>query len=211
MINKAVEKRGVTVPGNDITELIKKMGSGGGTNRDVRWGNCLGYETLVTTGSGEQKLMRDLRIGDQVVSDQTGSLTPFLGWLELNSKQKVKFLEIKTEDGEELVMTETHIVFYYEDGKPTPTYIRNLSPGNALVGGSGEVSTLLCKYYSAFILCLQGKIIQSMNSVEMTGSLAPLTQSGKIMSNNITASCCEYSRVTICSMMKSIFRCLLST
>jgi len=101
-----------------------------------------------------------------------GSLTPFLGWLELNSKQKVKFLEIKTEDGEELVMTETHIVFYYEDGKPTPDYIRNLSPGNVLVGGSGE-----------------GKIIQSMNSVEMTGFLAPLTQSGKIMSNNITASC----------------------
>ena len=90
--------------------------------------------------------MRDLRIGDQVVSDQTGSLTPFLGWLELNSKHKVKFLEIKTEDGEELVMTETHIVFYYEDGKPSPTYIRNLRPGNVLVGGSGEVLTLECIY-----------------------------------------------------------------
>ena len=152
---------------------------------------CFGYESLVTTGSGEQKLMRDLRIGDQVVSDQTGSLTPFLGWLELNSKQKVDFLEIKTEDGEELVMTGTHIVFHYEDGKPTSTYAKNLSPGNVLVGGYGEVSTY-SKYYSALILCLQGKIIESMNNVEMTGFLAPLTQSGKIMSNNITASCCQY-------------------
>ena len=39
---------------------------------------------------------------------------------------------------------------------------------------------------------LQGKIIKSMNNVQTTGYLAPLTQSGKIMSNNITASCCQY-------------------
>ena len=107
---------------------------------------CFGYETLVTTGSGEKKLMRDLRIGDKVLSDETGSLTEFLGWLELNSKEKIWFLEIQTEDGEKLIMTETHIVFHYEDGKPSPTYIRNLRPGNVLVGGSGEVLTLVCKY-----------------------------------------------------------------
>ena len=153
--------------------------------------NCFGYETYVTTGSGEQKLMRDLRIGDEVVSDETGTLTKFIGWLELNFNKNVEFLEIKTEDGEELIMTETHIVFYYQDGKPTSTYAKNLRPGNVLVGGSGEVRTY-SKYYSALILCLQGKIIESMNNVEMTGFLAPLTQSGKIMSNNITASCCQY-------------------
>ena len=173
--------------GEELTQALEGL-TGTGPNKNAA---CFGYETLVTTGSGEQKLMRDLKIGDQVVSDQTGSLTPFLGWLELNSKQKVDFLEIKTEDGEELVMTGTHIVFHYEDGKPTSTYAKNLSPGNVLVGGSGEVSTY-SKYYSALILCLQGKIIESMNNVEMTGFLAPLTQSGKIMSNNITASCCQY-------------------
>ena len=106
---------------------------------------CFGYDTFVTTGSGEQKLMRDLRIGDQVVSDDSEKLTTFLGWLELNSKEDIVFLEIQTEDGEKLMMTETHIVFYYEGGKPSPTYIRNLRPGNVLVGGSGEVLTLVCK------------------------------------------------------------------
>ena len=100
----------------------------------VAVGGCFGYESLVTTGSGEQKLMRDLKIGDEVVSDQTGTLTEFVGWMELNSNNRVKFLEIKTEDGEELTLTETHNVFYYEDGKPTPTFARNLSPGNVLVG-----------------------------------------------------------------------------
>ena len=45
----------------------------------------------------------------------------------------------------EKLMMETHIVFYYKDGKTTSTYIRNLRPGNVLVGGSGEVLTLVCK------------------------------------------------------------------
>ena len=36
-----------------------------------------------------------------------------------------------------------------------------------------------------------------MKNVVMPGSLAPLTQSGKIVSNNITTSCCEYSRFLV--------------
>ena len=88
--------------------------------------------------------MRDLRIGDEVVSDQTGTLTEFVGWMELDSSNRVKFLEIMTDDGEQLTLTETHNVFYYEDGKPTPTFARNLSPGNVLFGGSGEVFYEYC-------------------------------------------------------------------
>ena len=73
---------------------------------------CFGLDTLVTTGSGKHKLMRDLKIGEEVLSDETGRMTKVLGWLELNSKEKVSFLEIKTHDGEDLIVTGTHIVFY---------------------------------------------------------------------------------------------------
>ena len=38
-------------------------------------GTCFGIDTLVTTGSGKQKLMKDLRIGEEVLSDETGSMT----------------------------------------------------------------------------------------------------------------------------------------
>ena len=109
-------------------------------DEDSGEGLCFGLDTLVTTSTGSQRLMRDLKIGDEVLSDETGRLTKVLGWLELNYNEKVSFLEIKTHDGEELIMTETHIVFYYEDGEPTPAFIRNLKPGNVLVGGSGQVS-----------------------------------------------------------------------
>ena len=96
-------------------------------------------ETQVTTGSGQQKLMRDLRIGDEVLSDGTGRLTKFVGWMEYSSNAQSDMIEVETEDGEHLTLTGTHNVFYYEDGKPTPTYAKNLSPGNIIVGGSGQV------------------------------------------------------------------------
>ena len=104
------------------------------------FGGCFALDTLVTTGSGEQKLMRDLKIGDEVVSDETGAVTQFIGWLDLSRDKKTKMVEVKTDDGEQLTLTLTHILFYYEDdGKPTPAYAKDLRPGNVLVGGSGEV------------------------------------------------------------------------
>ena len=83
--------------------------------------------------------MRDLQIGDEVVSDETGALTQFIGWMDLSRDQKTKMVDIKTDDGEQLTLTLTHILFYYEDDKPTSTYAKDLRPGNVLVGGSGEV------------------------------------------------------------------------
>ena len=104
------------------------------------FGGCFALDTLVTTGSGEQKLMRDLKIGDEVVSDETGRLTKFIGWMDLSRDKTTKMIEIKTDDGGQLTLTLTHILFYYdEDGKPTTTYAKDLRPGNVLVGGSREV------------------------------------------------------------------------
>ena len=96
-------------------------------------------DTLVTTDSGVQKPMRDLKIGDSVVSDEKGSLTKFVGWMELSSDIETVFLVIKTVDGEELTLTGNHIVFYYKDGTPTDIYAKYLTTGMELVGGSGQV------------------------------------------------------------------------
>jgi len=135
-------------------------------------GGCFGLNTLVTTDSGVQKPMRDLKIGDSVVSDEKGSLTKFVGWMELSSDIETVFLVIKTADGEELTLTGNHIVFYYKDGTPTDIYAKYLTTGMELVGGSG-----------------QAKVIKQMKYVKKTGYLDPLTESGTILSNNITTSC----------------------
>ena len=102
-------------------------------------GGCFGLKSLVTTETGEQKPMRDLRVGDSIVSDEKGSLTKFVGWMELSSNIETDFLVIKTVDGEELTITENHIVFYYKNGKITNIYAKYVTPGMELVGGSGQV------------------------------------------------------------------------
>ena len=106
-------------------------------------------------------------------------------------------IEVETDDGEKLIMTDNHNVFSYEEDKPTSTYVKDLSPGNVLVGGAGKVQ-IPPKYEKiiviSFITLFQGKIIQSMKYVEQMGYLDPLTESGTIVTNNITASCCQCSQ-----------------
>ena len=86
------------------------IGNGGGINQnqnfifihDVRLleGWCFALDSLVTTDAGKQKLMKDLEIGEEVLSDETGSFTKFFGWMEMNKNTKVEMLEIQTDDGE---------------------------------------------------------------------------------------------------------------
>ena len=111
---------------------------------DVRFleGSCFSLDSVVTTDSGKQKPMKDLEIGEEVLSDETASFTKFIGWMEMNKNTKVEMLEIQTEDGEKLTLTETHNVFYYEHGIPTAIYAKDLRPGNVLVGGTDKVQIL---------------------------------------------------------------------
>ena len=105
-------------------------------------GGCFGPDTLVTTSSGNQKLMKDMKIGEEVLSDETGRVTKFIGWIDFSRDTKTKMIEIETDDGEKLIMTDSHNVFYYKEDKPTPTYVKNLRPGNVLVGESGKVQQI---------------------------------------------------------------------
>ena len=57
---------------------------------DVRFleGGCFALDSLVTTDAGKQKLMKDLEIGEEVLSDETGSFTKFIGWMEMSKNTK---------------------------------------------------------------------------------------------------------------------------
>ena len=66
---------------------------------------CFGPESWVITGSGQQKLMKDLRVGDEVMADGNGAVTEFLGWMERSSDIKTTFVMIETDDGDQLTLT----------------------------------------------------------------------------------------------------------
>ena len=141
----------------DLKPKPKPETGGMGMNKNFEWtiydvrfleGGCFALDSLVTTDAGKQKLMKDLEIGEEVLSDETASFTKFIGWMEMNKNTKVEMLEIQTEDGEKLTLTETHNVFYYEHGIPTAIYAKDLRPGNVLVGGSDKVQILpIFKYF----------------------------------------------------------------
>ena len=172
---------------------------------------CFGLNTLVTTENGVQKPMRDLKIGDSVVSDEKGSLTKFVGWMEFSSNTETDFIEIKTVDGEELTLTRNHIVFYYNNSKATEIYAKYLTPGMELVGGFGQVDKIILFFEYKLKCKLKSKVIRRMKYVTKTGYLDPLTASGTILSNNITTSCCKYVRNMTLINIVLLFRCILST
>ena len=89
-----------------------------------------------------------------------------IGWMEYSSQVEIEFLEIITETGS-ITLTGSHNVFYYKDGKATPTYAENLRPGNIIVAGSGEVkgaSTNLAPLYRASISILRPEIPSNLVS-----------------------------------------------
>jgi len=133
---------------------------------------CFAMDVKVMLKSGKEKLMKDLNIGEEVMSDDQGGVTKFLGWLDKHSDWKRYFLKITTNGGDQLTLTGNHIVFYFNNNASTSTYAEDLVPGDVLVGKNGE-----------------GKIIHSIETVVMTASLSPLTKSGTIMANNIYSSC----------------------
>jgi len=135
-------------------------------------GPCFAPNTKASMKCGGEKLMKDLEIGEEIMSDDEGGVTKFVGWLQKESEGEADYLQITTTGGDQLTMTGSHIVFYFHRNISTSIFARNLVPGDVLVGKHGK-----------------GKIIHKIESVTMTGSLSPLTQSGTIMANNIYSSC----------------------
>jgi len=134
--------------------------------------HCFAPDAKVKLKSGKEKLMKDLNLGEEVMSDDKGGVTEFVGWLDKSSKGETDFLQITTSKGGQVTLTGSHVVFYLLGNTPTSIFARNLVPGDVLVGEHG-----------------QGKIIHSIEGVIMTGSLSPLTRSGTIMANGIYSSC----------------------
>ena len=57
------------------------------------------------TGSGEQNLMKDLKVGEEVMADGEGGVTEFLGWMEKSTSIETTFILIETVDGDQLTLT----------------------------------------------------------------------------------------------------------
>ena len=115
---------------------------------------------------GTEKAMRDLEIGDKVLVEG-GKFEPIYSFAHRQAESKSEFLHLATSTTT-LAVTKYHLVF--ANGHAVPSFM--VKVGDMLTDASGEAAK-----------------VESIKTVTGSGIYAPLTPSGKIVVNNIMASC----------------------
>lgn len=103
----------------------------------VRWG-CFGKDTKITMADGTQKVISDIKAGDQVLSEKKESLTV----KELIYGHEDAVIYMKTDAEEELLVCESHPVVTQRG----IVVARNLNAGDLLVRADGSQASLVALY-----------------------------------------------------------------
>ena len=142
--------------------------------------SCFPGDALVvrlSTGMEENVPMHKLKIGDLVkaFSVQTNKIlfSPVLLFAHYEPKRYTKFREIHLTDGNQLTISENHLIFSKKEMESQ--LAANLLPGDVLFLGSEQRSNgvIICKIYD----------------VIKEGYFCPITEEGTIIVNNIRCSC----------------------
>ena len=126
--------------------------------------------------------MSQVRLGDRIQSvDGEGNIvySEVLMFLDREPEERSRFVRLKTEDGSELSLTASHLVY---SGGPDcrslecmrPVYAGNVEPGHTLITGAGR---------------LRASTVISVTSSHHTGVFAPLTRAGNLLVDGVLASC----------------------
>ncbi|PAV78078.1 hypothetical protein WR25_09273 [Diploscapter pachys] len=163
-------------------------GAGGG---GAGAGTCFSEDTWVYTTEGK-KNMSQLNVGDFVLSvDEYAKLffTPITFWMHRDPNTIADFVTIMTEYGKMLRLSPRHFMFREKcrDMKHYPEWIRSL-PANseAVFAEDLRVGDCVYLFYKGFWK------FQKLQEIEITtrrGVYAPMTTNGKIIVNDLLASC----------------------
>jgi len=151
-------------------------GGNGGTGDNAKGGDgssggCFSGECTVELADGNKIQMKDLDLGQSIMTlDSKGSpaTTVFLGWTERDADKLTSFLEIKTKDGSNIILTATHLIMV-----------------NSVMMFAGEVKK------GDFLHSSKGTLtkVTSVDMVTSTGFYCPLTMKSTIMAGGLLASC----------------------
>lgn len=161
------------------------------TKINSRTMGCFPGDSVVTTGAGEKKLMKDVRVEDTVLAlSADGLLRPsrVLLFLDRSEKARTTYVQLLTDAGKSITATATHLVLRWE--KPERSQIRYANPVYAkrvrvndtlltVVGGGGGDGRLR----------LRTERVVRVVHVKRTGLYAPLTEDGTVVVDDVVASC----------------------
>ena len=153
----------------DITERLARLSGNG----------CFSGRSVVQMADGSVKNMKDLAIGDELLTADNGIIRKarVCCFLHYEPETIATFLQFRLKNGTVLEITHEHMVAAYPKKERLPTFIlaRNAAVGDCLV----EYQNGLTKYEE----------IVEIASVEEKGVYAPLSTTGTLIVNSCLTSC----------------------
>lgn len=139
---------------------------------------CFAANDLVTLQNGQTKQMKDLKVGDKVLTINKNKQLVFdkvYGFLHREVDKDAKFLQIHLEGGRVLTLTSLHMLYKAVGNSQSVVPAYKISTGDRL-----------------FVVSENGIEIQAVSSIteiELKGIYAPVTYSGRIVVDGVLASC----------------------
>jgi len=167
---------------------------------------CFPGDSVVTTGSGEKKLMKDLRVGESVLALSDDGLlraSEVLLFMDRSATARTEYVTLVTDAGKSITATPTHLVLRWE--KPERSQIRYANPVYAkrvrvndtlltvvddgpTVTGPGDGHRQQ-QQWRRRRRRLRAERVVSIQRTERAGMYAPLTVDGTVVVDDVVASC----------------------
>jgi len=146
------------------------------SNNDDETSGCFPGDSLVVLKGGLEKRMDHLRIGDVVTTLQNDKLetTEVLGFLDKKKNSTGKYLNLITEDGSSLFISERHTMFVREDGITKSVLGQDVKKGDQVI----------VSHQNGIGFSAVKEIIVSYK----TGAYVPLTSAGTLLVDGVLVS-----------------------
>ncbi|VDO42282.1 unnamed protein product [Haemonchus placei] len=154
----------------------------------IRHNGCFSTDTWVTTPDGKKR-MDQLKVGDFILTaNQTAAyFTPVTLWIHREPDVVAKFVTIMTDYGKMLALTPRHLIFRNKCDEFYSDRVTELPPNSKAVYAE-ELVVGDC----VFLLYRNGFRQQKLQDISITsrkGVFSPLTPNGRILVNDMLASC----------------------
>ncbi|XGW35246.1 hypothetical protein V3C99_018901 [Haemonchus contortus] len=176
------------------------FGGGGGGGG----GGCFSTDTWVTTPDGKKR-MDQLKVGDFILTaNQTAAyFTPVTLWIHREPEVVTKFVTIMTDYGKMLALTPRHLIFRNKCDEFYSDRVTELPPNSKAVYAE-ELVVGDC----VFLLYRNGFRQQKLQDISITsrkGVFSPLTPNGRILVNDMLASCYSDVMTSLRKRLLSLF------
>ncbi|VDK55345.1 unnamed protein product [Cylicostephanus goldi] len=165
-------------------------------------GYCFSTDTWVTTPVGKKR-MDSLEVGDFVLTADLTTVyyAPISFWIHRAPNVTTKFVTIMTEYGKMLALSSRHFIFRNKCEELYNDHV-NLLPSNSEAVYAEQLEVGDCVY----LLYKDNFRLQKLQDISITerqGIYSPLTSNGRIIVNDMLASC--YSDVNEATLQTTYF------